>query len=1117
MLNFIFGRANSGKSHITYERIAELFEKGKKSVLIVPEQSSFESERALLSRTGGKTGERAEVLTFSRLAEIALRGTGGAPRMPIDNSGRLVVMSEAMRMVKPSLKYYLGNISGVDFIRTMTRTIAELKQSGLVPSDLIELSNSENNDTFKNKLHDFAVIMGEYDQMIDEKYADTDDELTKLAEMLFEFPFFDNTYVFFDAFDGFTGQQFKVIERIFAQTQNITFTLPCDGLEDDTAGLGVFANVKKGARKIIKIAASQGVKLGERTTLPKSFFESDALTRLEKGFSFGAEISGEDLDGVHVCEVENIYDEADYAAYKIHKMVREMQEVRYRDFVVIARDLSLYQDALTIAAKKYDLPIFMDDKMPASQAALMIFVRNVISAAMKFATSDILRMLKTGILDISLDDINEIENYVYIWSISGDEWKGPFTRNPEGLLEGEMSSDMRDKLAHLDEIRMRIITPLISLANALSTKNTLKISRGLFNYLDIVNVKINLKRLTNMLEKSGDNEGANIHKQSYDVLVSVVSQLAVSCPSEITAARYYELFNMMISEQTIGVVPQMLDCVIAGSAGKIRAGRPRYTFLIGFNQGSFPRVNPMGLITLSERRKLCDNGIEINDCRLENAVDESYLLYRTLFSCFSGLFISYCRCTPSGEATPPSALLKKITDLLNGLKTLILSDSKLLQPDMLECEIPALGALARHWDDTDILAGSLKKYFSIYGTNVPLWNMLQLAANRIPCGEELLNKKTAAKLFSENISLSASRADTFFKCKFSYFCKYGLKLKPLKKAEFNILKRGTAVHYVLERLIGKYKEKISTLSRDEREKDICKFMQEYMMLMIGEVPSDAYTKYLMQSVTELLFELGERLSNEFSVCDFIPEYCELKIGYDGSLVDAFSLPLKYGSISINGSVDRVDTLRDGNKLIFRVVDYKTGARAFALPDILHGLNMQMLIYLLALRRNGIKGREDLQMIPAGILYMISKRAIAKGDETIQDALKEVRANGLVTNDIYTLLAMNKNISNDPVNIFAPFTLTKSGAISSRSKTASFEEFELILSHVEKQLIKMGNELHDGKITVSPQNGKGVDACKYCEYASACTKESNFANKEVPPMSDSEVFDKLREEASENGL
>ena len=84
MLEFIFGPANSGKSQIVYRRIAEALQRRAASVvLLVPEQNSFESERAILKYVGSRASQRVEVLTFSRLAELVTRQVGGAPGLPL--------------------------------------------------------------------------------------------------------------------------------------------------------------------------------------------------------------------------------------------------------------------------------------------------------------------------------------------------------------------------------------------------------------------------------------------------------------------------------------------------------------------------------------------------------------------------------------------------------------------------------------------------------------------------------------------------------------------------------------------------------------------------------------------------------------------------------------------------------------------------------------------------------------------------------------------------------------------------------------------------------------------------------------------------------------------------
>ena len=58
------------------------------------------------------------------------------------------------------------------------------------------------------------------------------------------------------------------------------------------------------------------------------------------------------------------------------------------------------------------------------------------------------------------------------------------------------------------------------------------------------------------------------------------------------------------------------------------------------------------------------------------------------------------------------------------------------------------------------------------------------------------------------------------------------------------------------------------------------------------------------------------------------------------------------TLSVTGKVDRVDGWLKNGKLYLRVVDYKTGKKAFDLADVRYGLGIQMLLYLFALQRYG---------------------------------------------------------------------------------------------------------------------------------------------------------------------
>ena len=52
-VNFIIGRAGTGKTHSIYSHIARNEKAAKRSVLIVPDRATFETERSLSEYIGG--------------------------------------------------------------------------------------------------------------------------------------------------------------------------------------------------------------------------------------------------------------------------------------------------------------------------------------------------------------------------------------------------------------------------------------------------------------------------------------------------------------------------------------------------------------------------------------------------------------------------------------------------------------------------------------------------------------------------------------------------------------------------------------------------------------------------------------------------------------------------------------------------------------------------------------------------------------------------------------------------------------------------------------------------------------------------------------------------------
>ena len=78
MLHLLLGRAGSGKTFSIRERLHSMAKGGQTQLfLLVPEQASFDNERALLKLLGPKDAQRVQVLSFSRLCDALARSYGG--------------------------------------------------------------------------------------------------------------------------------------------------------------------------------------------------------------------------------------------------------------------------------------------------------------------------------------------------------------------------------------------------------------------------------------------------------------------------------------------------------------------------------------------------------------------------------------------------------------------------------------------------------------------------------------------------------------------------------------------------------------------------------------------------------------------------------------------------------------------------------------------------------------------------------------------------------------------------------------------------------------------------------------------------------------------------------
>ena len=626
-----------------------------------------------------------------------------------------------------------------------------------------------------------------------------------------------------------------------------------------------------------------------------------------------------------------------------------------------------------------------------------------------------------------------------------------------------------------------------------------------------MNVGENLKKLAIKLNESSQSELACEQERIWSLTMEMLDRIADSLEGvRLTPSRFRELFDLLVSTYSVGNLPQGLDEITIGSADRVKTSAPKIVFAVGMNDGVFPMIpNSDGIFSENERRELAEFELKTDDSFEEKMMEERFIAYNTLCSTSDRLYVTYLRKDINGAQVSPSEIvtqIKKLFPKLTVIDTVDIDDT-----DRIESVESAFDIMAELTQKNTVLHSTLEKYFEA----VPGYSDRLAALKRGINKEEIKirDKEIATKLFGLNMYMSASRTEVYHKCPFEYFCKYGLNAQPRKTAELDPMQKGTAIHYILEKLISAYgSDELCSMEKADRDKCVFDILEEYFKenLTSGEEMGERFD-YLFRQLGLTVCEVVDRLVAEFANSNFVPVAFELSIDSDGE-VDTYNIPLPDGgTLKIKGSVDRVDVAEQNGTSYVRVVDYKSGGKRFDLNEVFYGLNMQMLIYLFAIWKNGFRDYKNI--IPAGILYMPVNAPFVEterdeNEKTIeQKKLKGTKMNGMVLDDSRVIYMMDNSGS----GMFVPASIKKDG--TNGGNLISIKQMELLMKRCEKILEKMAVDLHNGIIHVMPAHAANSqspynDVCKYCDYKDVCHVDENTPTREITSPNHSESLQKL---------
>lgn len=1144
-LRLIYGRAGSGKSWFCLNEMKNSLDKGGDNplIMIVPEQYSLQADRNMIKVLGSTGIKRADVLTFRRMAYRVFNEVGGLTRQYINSAGKCMILFRVIEELKDHLKVFSKAAKQQGFVNTLLQTFTEMKRYNIT-SELLKKASLDitDSDTLRMKLEDLGLIFELYQKKISEKYMDADDDLTILANKLELSRQFNGAEFWIDEFAGFTPQEYKVIEMLLhkAERVNISLCTDCLALDGQIDHSDVFYPVKNAVRKLIRITREFNISVEPPVVLREEpnyrFKESRELQHLERCYySYPISKYIEKTRDISIFTAINIYSEVENTARDIIHLCRD-RGMRYKELAVVTRNLDGYEKLIKAIFGQYSIPYFIDQKRDIISHPLVMLIISALEVFHRNWTYEaVFRYLKTGLTNIEIEDIDILENYVLACGIRGSRWTQNENweyRMTAGLEDGDAREYELKIISKANEIRPRVVAPLMNFRSKTKGRKTSKeICTALFDFLCEIGVPQRIEDRVKEFRASGEAAIANEYTQVWNIVMEVFDQIVEVMGDEgLSLERFSQVLTIGFGEYKMGLIPAALDQVLVGSVERSKSHEVSALYVIGVNDGIFPSsVMDEGILSDRDRENLRKKGMEMAQDTRSKTFEEEFIVYNTLTTPGKYLRISYPIADHEGKSMRPSPIVFQVRKLFPNIK----ESSNITG---IEAEGGEIDLITSPSPTFNHMVSAMRK--QVEGEQVnPLWwdvykwfrgsSEWELKCNTAVEGLSYTNAVTSInpektrELYGSPVYSSVSRLEKYATCPFAYFAQYGLMAKERKIFKLTAPDVGTFLHSAIDRfssLMGEQDVTWRTLEKDWCSDAVSGVVDELLEKAGGWIfNSSKRYRYIAERLKRVITRAVWLIAEHIKRSSFEPVGYEIGFG-DNENFPPIEIELNSGDkLKLTGRIDRLDAWKTEEGTYLRIVDYKSGSKAFKLCDVYYGLQIQLITYMDAVWEKGGMGMKK-PILPGGMLYFriddpIVRAGMGATEEEIErEIMRQLKMKGLLLADVKLVKEMDRQIDGD--SLIIPARINK-GDVLGRSSAATAQQFDVLRKYVKKLLTRMGEEMLSGEVSMKPYKKKKVTSCTYCSYAAVCQfdpglKDNRYRNLEE--RKDDEVWKLIEDEA-----
>lgn len=1158
---------------------------------LVPNHIKFDTEVDVLNQLAQATGQnkqlyaqtQVQVFSFTRLAWYLMKNEAEYQVPRLSAAGIDMLLYRILRTHQDDLRLFGGEVSQTGFITQLAKEINGLQTANLAPEDLTQLAEQAPAGDLKAKLHDLAIVYADFMTATAGKYLKPADVLAQLNTYL-QHQDLSKMHVYLElaGFAQLPGQQQALITTMLERGAQVTISLMLDKAvtQQLPENGSLFYQTGRLYYRLFQYAQVRKIHVGldlkaSQVRVSPGLAALDDYWRGHPQQGSGQEPKD---NALRLFRTDSRQTELAQVARQIRQLVASGQ-YHYRDFLVITRHLANYQTMLAPIFQTQQVPYFVDLQRSMADHPLVELIGALFELDAKhYQYRDVMRVLKTELLIPIVDGrpmsrqayrqaVDLTENFILKSGYAGQRWLDKADWQYFQFTSGDAGVETAENAAITAQINLihhfvaQIFPPFFKQMTAAKDGRTA--ATILFDFLTKNGVDQQLLTWRDQALDQQDVAAAAEPEQTWQAFCNMLDEyvtLLGNASFELTD--FLALLQAGFEGASYSQIPSTLDQVLISESGMVQSQQRKVVFMIGATDLVMPdRIMTNDLLSDVDKEAL--------QASIDQLPGDHYLSDSAVIQLGDERCLNYLAFMNGTDQLIFSAPLKddQETDLgLSNYVKQIQQHFKLPMavyfgtPDPTATKVaPFIGTKRR------TMTHVIQVYREVLTENTdrnrvgaplkpaPIWVWLRRQLTNDPefgkkaqhllAGLSYQNRPVPLKpeavkaLYGNQIYTSISKLEEFYRNRYAYFLKYGLKLQERDVFELSAASTGEFFHAVLDGLVKAVRAdnlSLASLADSQLEHYLGQITTEVLaqpQFMI--LSSSNRMAYLRQQLINTVSQIAYAIRNQSLHSAAQPEQTELLFGNVGKEQGLKALDFQVDaqhSVHVRGKIDRLDQIQVADQRYLGIVDYKSSVHRFDFQEAYYGIAMQMLTYLDAVLRNEreIVADPQTKVKLAGALYMHIQNPTLKPSDVKTGfeaaMLKANKYKGILLDDPELLAKLDTDLQKQSgVSKIYPFRRKASGEynhVSSRTPSLVTEaQLTQLIEHNQQLIIDAAAAIFAGSLALNPMrlNDK-TTALQYSPYLAimqfdAMLPENNY--HDLQPLTPSEVLARIAAGGNQN--